>query len=57
VEVHSAPVNVDGSALLFSIVYDVTERKQAEEERQARSRQLASLLDASQSLTESLNLA
>jgi PAS domain S-box-containing protein len=57
VEVHSAPVGVDGSTLLFSIVYDITERRRAEEERQARSRQLAALLDASQSLTESLNLA
>lgn len=57
VEVHSAPVEIDGSTLLFSIVHDITERKRLEEERQARSRQLAALLDASQSLTESLNLA
>jgi PAS domain S-box-containing protein len=36
---------------------DITERKQAEEEIQSRSRQLTALLDASQSLTESLNRA
>ena len=57
VEVHSTPVEMDGSILLFSIVHDITERKRAEEERQVRSRQLAALLDASQSLTKSLNLA
>jgi PAS domain S-box-containing protein len=57
VEVHSAPVEIEGSILLFSIVHDITERKRVEEENQARSRQLAALLDASQSLTESLNLA
>jgi PAS domain S-box-containing protein len=57
VEVHTAPVEMDGSTLLFSIIHDITERKRVEEERQARSQQLAALLDASQSLTESLNLA
>jgi PAS domain S-box-containing protein len=31
VEVHSAPIEVDDNTLLFSIVYDVTERKLAEE--------------------------
>ena len=36
---------------------DITNRKQAEEEMQSRSRQLATLLDASHSLTESLNQA
>jgi PAS domain S-box-containing protein len=36
---------------------DITERRRAEEELHGRSRQLAALLDASQSLTESLNLA
>jgi PAS domain S-box-containing protein len=36
---------------------DITERKRAEEEMQSRSRQLAALLAASQSLTASLNRA
>ena len=31
VEVHSTPIEVQGRALFFSIVHDVTERKQAEE--------------------------
>lgn len=57
VEVHSAPVEIDGSPLLFSIIYDITERKRAEEERLVRARQLAALLEASQSLKESLNLS
>ena len=57
VEVHSAPVEIDGSPLLFSIIHDITERKRAEEERLARARQLAALLEVSQSLTESLNLS
>ena len=57
VEVYSAPVEVDGSPLLFSIIHDITERKRAEEEKLGRARQLAALLGASQSLTESLNLS
>ncbi len=56
VEVHSAPMKVDGKTLLFSIVYDISERKRVEEEIQLRSHQLLALLDTSQSLTESLNL-
>ncbi len=36
---------------------DITERKRVEEEMQSRSRQFTALLDASQSLTESLNRA
>jgi len=36
---------------------DITQRKRAEEEMQSRSRQFTALLDASQSLTESLNRA
>jgi PAS domain S-box-containing protein len=31
VEVHSTPIEVQGKTLLFSIVHDITERKQAEE--------------------------
>ena len=31
VEVHSTPIEVQGRALFFSIVHDITERKQAEE--------------------------
>jgi len=44
-------------AEILGVNRDITERKQAEEEIRSRSRQLAALLDASQSLTESLNLA
>lgn len=31
VEVHSSPVEISGETLLFSIIYDITERRQAEE--------------------------
>lgn len=31
VEVHSAPINVGGRELLYSIIHDITERKRAEE--------------------------
>jgi len=30
VEVHSTPIEIDNKTLLFSIIYDITERKQAE---------------------------
>ncbi|MBU0689816.1 MAG: EAL domain-containing protein [Gammaproteobacteria bacterium] len=32
VEVHSSPVEVDGRTLLFSVVHDITERKQLEQQ-------------------------
>lgn len=32
VEVHSSPLEVDGRALLFSIIHDITERKELEEQ-------------------------
>ena len=34
VEVHSAPIKVGGRELLYSIIHDVTERKQAESQRE-----------------------
>ena len=42
---------------VIAFILDITERKRAEEELQSRSRQLTALLEASQSLTESLKLA
>jgi PAS domain S-box-containing protein len=33
VEVYSGPIDVQGKQLLFSIIHDITERKQAEQER------------------------
>jgi PAS domain S-box-containing protein len=35
VEVHSSPIHVDGHLLLFSIIFDVTARRQAEAELRA----------------------
>lgn len=40
VEVHSTPIVVQGTLLLFSIVHDITERKQAEEENKRLVTQL-----------------
>lgn len=31
VEVHSSPISIDGTPILFSIIHDITERKQAED--------------------------
>lgn len=35
VEVHSSPIKVSGRELLYSIIHDITERKQAESQREA----------------------
>jgi PAS domain S-box-containing protein len=42
---------------MVAVNRDITERKRLDEERQIHSHQLAALLEASQSLTESLNMA
>ena len=40
VEVYSGPIKVHGKELLYSIVYDITARKKAEEEKAALETQL-----------------
>lgn len=35
VEVHSSPIKISGRSYLFSIVHDITDRKRAEEQREA----------------------
>ena len=46
VEVHSAPMEVEGNTLLFSIVYDVTERKLAEEALHNSQAQMAGIFNS-----------
>ncbi len=38
VEVHSSPISIDNTQILFSIIHDITQRKQAEEELQKLSK-------------------
>jgi len=53
VEVHSSPTQINGRVVLFSIIYDITERKQAEMELQRRNAELARLYRVSGSLISS----
>ena len=53
VEVHSSPTHINGSPVLFSIVYDITDRKQAELELQHRNNELVRLYRVSGSLISS----
>ncbi len=46
VEVHSSPIEVRGEKVLFSIIHDITERKQAEDEIKRQSGLITSLLDS-----------
>ena len=56
VEVHSAPMDVDGNTLLFSIVYDVTERKKAQEKIQRQINYLTGLREIDQAIVSSFDL-
>jgi len=45
VEVYSSPIDVDDNRLLFSIIHDITERKQHEEELQRERDRFATLFE------------
>jgi PAS domain S-box-containing protein len=46
VEVHSSPIHLQGQSLLFSIIYDITDRQKAEEELLIKSMLLDSVSDS-----------
>jgi len=46
VEVHSAPITVDGSTLIFSVIHDITERKLVEQELERHRNHLEELVVA-----------
>jgi PAS domain S-box-containing protein len=56
VEVHSAPIEVDGETLLFSIVYDITERRQAEEKLKRHINYLTGLREVDQAIASSFDV-
>ncbi len=56
VEVLSSPIDIGGVTMLFSIVNDVTDRQIAEEALAQRNKDLALLLDLSQTLAGTLDL-
>ncbi len=45
VEVHSSPIKVEGQSLLCSIVHDISQRKQAEQDLEGRHKFLQSVID------------
>ena len=47
VEVYSGPVRIEGRALLYSIIHDITERKRAEERLAESERSLKAILSVS----------
>ncbi len=46
VEVHSAPITVDGSTLIFSVIHDISERKRVEDELEQHRNHLGELVVA-----------
>lgn len=56
VEVHSVPIHIQGKALLYSVIHDITERTQAEAALHTRTEELRRLYEAGQQLSQSLDL-
>ena len=46
VEVHSSPIEHEGTRILFSVIHDITERKRAEEDLRANRALLQEILDS-----------
>ncbi len=57
VEVHSGPIEVSGRGVLFSIIHDITERKQAEAALQRQMREAALLDQARTALSGDMELS
>jgi PAS domain S-box-containing protein len=56
VEVYSAPIVVRGQKLLYSIIHDITERRQAEQRVADQTRELVALYDVTAVASAALNL-
>lgn len=56
VEIHATPIQVKGRQLLYAILHDITERKEAEEALRQSNRQLALLNQATEELNSTLDL-
>ena len=56
VEVHSAPVEVDGDTLLFSIIFDITDRRYAEEKLKRHINYLTGLREVDQAIASSFDV-
>jgi PAS domain S-box-containing protein len=56
VEVHSSPLDIGGQTLLFSIIHDITERKQAEREVQTLTSELERRVAERTAQLEAINM-
>lgn len=56
VEIHSGPIQVQGRALLYSIIHDITDRRIAEGEIERRGEEFATLYDTSRELAAQQDL-
>ena len=56
VEIHAAPIQTEGQNLLYAVLHDITERKEAEVALRQTNRQLALLNQATEELNSTLEL-
>ncbi|XOF32502.1 MAG: PAS domain-containing sensor histidine kinase [Candidatus Electrothrix sp. YB6] len=56
VEVHSSPLNIKGQTLLFSIIHDITERRQAEERLSASEKKFRRAKEAAEAASQAKDI-